>query len=158
MRIILKHPPQSREIKIWLLQQQGFQHPERNKEKSSRRKRIFKNEFWKISGFYNRKGFIISQHPLESTVSALWQLVAEQDVQVLLISISCFILFLQIYPLRWSWCCLTWTTRTTQRSGRPPRPPPSCGTPATASTPSPSHARMSSCQGEGQNLIHILTN
>ena len=51
-------------------------------------------------GFYNRKGFIISQHPLESTVSALWQLVAEQDVQVLLISISCFILFLQIYPLR----------------------------------------------------------
>ena len=35
-----------------------------------------------FSGFYNRKGFIISQHPLESTVSALWQLVAEQDVQV----------------------------------------------------------------------------
>ena len=47
-------------------------------------------------GFYNRKGFIISQHPLESTVSALWQLVAEQDVQVLLISISCFLLILNV--------------------------------------------------------------
>ena len=37
------------------------------------------------AGFYNRKGFIISQHPLDSTISAMWQLVAEQDVQVIVV-------------------------------------------------------------------------
>ena len=37
------------------------------------------------TGFYNRKGFILSQHPLESTISAMWQLVAEQDVQVIVV-------------------------------------------------------------------------
>ena len=38
-----------------------------------------------IAGFYNRKGFILSQHPLESTTSAMWQLVAEQEVQVVVV-------------------------------------------------------------------------
>ena len=38
-----------------------------------------------ISGFYNRKGFILSQHPLESTISSMWQMVAEQEVQVLVV-------------------------------------------------------------------------
>ena len=37
------------------------------------------------AGFYNRKGFIVSQHPLDSTISAMWQLVAEQDVQVIVV-------------------------------------------------------------------------
>ena len=36
-------------------------------------------------GFYNRKGFIISQHPLDSTVPQFWQLVAEQEVQVVVV-------------------------------------------------------------------------
>ena len=48
-------------------------------------------------GFYNRKGFIISQHPLESTVSALWQLVAEQDVQVTISQHLYLYLYLYLY-------------------------------------------------------------
>ena len=35
---------------------------------------------------------------------------------------------------------------------------PACEPTATASTLSPSHARMSSCQGEKQNKIYILNN
>ena len=41
--------------------------------------------FHSCAGFYNRKGFIISQHPLDSTISAMWQLVAEQDIQVIVV-------------------------------------------------------------------------
>ena len=40
------------------------------------------NESSILSGFYNRKGFIVSQHPLDNTVSALWQLVSEQDIRL----------------------------------------------------------------------------
>ena len=38
-----------------------------------------------FSGFYNRKGFILSQHPLDSTISAMWQMVAEQEVGVVVV-------------------------------------------------------------------------
>jgi protein tyrosine phosphatase len=38
-----------------------------------------------VAGFYSRKGFIVSQHPLDSTVSALWQLVSEQEVLVMVV-------------------------------------------------------------------------
>ena len=38
-----------------------------------------------FSGFYNRKGFIVSQHPLDNTVSAMWQLVSEQDILVMVV-------------------------------------------------------------------------
>jgi len=55
------------------------------------------NASW-LTGFYNRKGFIISQHPLESTVSAIWQLVAEQDVQVIVVLSN---LDNQDYPAFW---------------------------------------------------------
>ena len=37
------------------------------------------------SGFYNRKGFILSQHPLDSTISSMWQMVAEQEIQVIVV-------------------------------------------------------------------------
>ena len=69
-----------------------------------------------------------------------------------------FPFFLNVVSPRWSWCCPTWTTRTTRPSGlrRPPRR--SCGTRATASTPSPSPPRMSSCQGEKQKITDILNN
>ena len=42
-------------------------------------------KFLKILGFYNRKGFILSQHPLDSTISAMWQMVAEQEVGVVVV-------------------------------------------------------------------------
>ena len=38
-----------------------------------------------FSGFYNRKGFILCQHPLDSTISAMWQMVAEQEVGVVVV-------------------------------------------------------------------------
>ena len=38
-----------------------------------------------VAGFYSRKGFIVSQHPLDSTVSALWQLVSEQEILVMVV-------------------------------------------------------------------------
>ena len=38
-----------------------------------------------LSGFYNRKGFILSQHPLDSTISSMWQMVAEQEIQVIVV-------------------------------------------------------------------------
>ena len=38
-----------------------------------------------IAGFYNRKGFILSQHPLDSTISSMWQMVAEQEVGVVVV-------------------------------------------------------------------------
>ena len=62
----------------------------------------------KIAGFYNRKGFIISQHPLESTVSALWQLVAEQDVQVQIFPqfFLSYILFLKYFCFLFFKCFL----------------------------------------------------
>ena len=48
-----------------------------------RKKKISKT--FLCSGFYNRKGFILSQHPLDSTISAMWQMVAEQEVGVVVV-------------------------------------------------------------------------
>ena len=41
-----------------------------------------------LVGFYSRKAFILSQHPLDDTVPSLWQLVAEQSVQVVVVLTS----------------------------------------------------------------------
>ena len=53
-----------------------------------------------FSGFYNRKGFILSQHPLDSTISSMWQMVAEQEIQVIIIIfISNFIIIIVLFPI-----------------------------------------------------------
>ncbi len=35
------------------------------------------------SGFYDRREFIVAQHPVESTFAAFWQMVWEQNVHLL---------------------------------------------------------------------------
>ena len=41
-----------------------------------------------ISGFFDRREFIVAQHPLDSTMSVFWQMVWEQDVHILVMMSS----------------------------------------------------------------------
>ena len=36
-----------------------------------------------FAGFYDRRAYILTQHPLDHTMSAYWQMIWEQDVHLI---------------------------------------------------------------------------